>query len=435
MAQSSASNESRLIAELNDLLQLDHDAVEAYTIAIDLVRSARFRESLVEYRADHKRHIEEIAALVRARGGLPTELPHATAPLKLAVQALGAAPGDVTLLLAFKAVEGQARDKYRRFAAKPWPDEVRDVVRAAAQDEERHYQWVEQSLRELGVGAGTVPHAVASAVEGLHKLLADPIEGIERKVKEQVGNLVGTARGTSGSEAPGAERARDMAQGVRDMASRVADNLGRRADQAADAVRDVASRAGDRVRDRARDMMSNAGPVQAAAAGASPEAASFIAALRALEETGDVETMVALYADDAETSGPTDSEPHRGREGARRFWRMYRDSFEEITSSFTNVVAGAGGTLMLEWTSEGRALTGGRVGYAGVSVVEMEGGRVRRFRTYFDTRDLELHARQAGTSSSSSSTSSSSASTSSIDNAVSGVDTPPDIGTVPGAGI
>src|SRR4051812_35608093 len=109
MAQSSAPNESRLIAELNDLLQLDHDAVEAYTIAIDLVRNARYRELLVEYRADHKRHIEEIAALVRARGGLPTELPHATAPLKLAVQALGAAPGDVTLLLAFKAVEGQAR--------------------------------------------------------------------------------------------------------------------------------------------------------------------------------------------------------------------------------------------------------------------------------------------------------------------------------------
>ena len=51
MAQSSAPNESGLIAELNDLLQLDHDAVEAYTIAIDLVRSTRFRDSLVEHRA------------------------------------------------------------------------------------------------------------------------------------------------------------------------------------------------------------------------------------------------------------------------------------------------------------------------------------------------------------------------------------------------
>lgn len=352
MARPSAPNESRLIAELNDLLQLDHDAVEAYTVAIDLVRNPKYRESLVEYRADHKRHIEELAALVRARGGLPTELPHATAPLKLTVQALGAAPGDVTLMLAFKAVEGQARDKYRRFAAKSWPAEVSDVVRRAAQDEDRHYAWVEQSLRELGVGSGTVPHALASAVEGLHKLLADPIEGFERRVKEHVGNIVGTTRTRGGSRAP----------------------------SPADAARGAAADA--------------AGASDAAPGARANPASEFVMALRQLEQTGDLEAMVALYADASETSGPTDERPHRGREGARAFWRMYRDSFASIESTFTNIVSSPDGTVMLEWTSEGRARTGGRVGYAGVSVVEMQGGRIRRFRTYFDTRELEVAARQ-----------------------------------------
>ena len=56
------------------------------------------------------------------------------------------------------------------------------------------------------------------------------------------------------------------------------------------------------------------------------------------------------------------------------------------------VVEGADGTVMLEWTSDGRALTGGTVRYAGVSVVEMQNNRVRRFRTYFDTRELETQA-------------------------------------------
>lgn len=346
MPRSSAPNESRLIAELNDLLQLDHDAVEAYTVAIDLVRRATYRDQLVEYRADHKRHIEELAAVVRARGGLPTELPHATAPLKLAVQALGAAPGDVTLLLAFKAVERQARDKYRRFAARSWPQEVSEVIRRAARDEERHYQWVEGALREQGVGAGTIPHAMASAVEGLHKLLADPIEGLERRVKEQVGHLVGTTRSRGGSEAPSPM---DAARGTADATTGAAGGA------SADA----------------------------------PHANTFIMALRVLEQTGDVEDMVALYDDGAETSGPTDERPHHGKAGARAFWRMYRDSFTEIESRFTNVVTGSDGTVMLEWTSEGRVKTGGRMGYAGVSVVEMQGGRIRRFRTYFDTRDLE----------------------------------------------
>jgi ketosteroid isomerase-like protein len=433
MSQSSTSSESRLIADLNDLLQLDHDAVEAYTIAIDLVRSTRFRDSLVEYRADHKRHIEEIAALVRARGGLPTELPHATAPLKLTVQALGAAPGDVTLLLAFKAVEGQARDKYQRYATRTWPADVADVVKAAAADEQRHYQWVEQSLRELGVGAGTIPHGIASAVEGLHKLLADPIEGIERKVKEHVGNLVGTSRRRDGaSEAPSPA----------DAASSMSDRMGDRMNDMADSMREQARAAGDAMRGAMNNVVGEvmgrggrgpgATPAGATSTGPSAEATAFIAALRALEESGDVESMVALYTEDAETSGPTDRVPHQGREGARAFWRMYRDSFEEITSSFTNVVVGPDGTVMLEWTSEGRALTGGRVGYAGVSVVEMRDGRVRRFRTYFDTRDLELPAREA-TSSTSSSRPSSQAGT--WNDVPSGTDTAPDAGTVPGAGI
>ena len=55
--------EAALIAALNDLIQLDHDAVEGYTIAIDRIRDATRRETLVDFRADHKRHIEELAAL------------------------------------------------------------------------------------------------------------------------------------------------------------------------------------------------------------------------------------------------------------------------------------------------------------------------------------------------------------------------------------
>src|SRR5215208_7189497 len=96
-----AADGARTIADLNDLLQLDHDAVEAYTIAIDFARDEQIRQTLVDYRADHKRHIEELSGLIRARGGLPTELPHATGPLKLAVQGIGAVAGDNALLLAF----------------------------------------------------------------------------------------------------------------------------------------------------------------------------------------------------------------------------------------------------------------------------------------------------------------------------------------------
>jgi ketosteroid isomerase-like protein len=347
----SSQNDDRLIAELNDLLQLDHDAVQAYTIAIDVVREPRYRERLVEYRADHKRHIEELSALVRERGGLPIELPHATAPLKLAVQALGAAPGDSSLLLAFKAVEGQARDKYRRIANRTHAPEVQPVLQQAAADEDRHYAWVEQTLKERGVGSGTLPHGVASAVEGLHKLLADPIEGVERQIMQAVGNLMGTSKQRPGGAAPSPV---DVASGA---AASAASAMPSPDD-------DASEREGDALR--------------------------FAAALHALEETGDVERMVMLFDETAEVRGPTDRAPHHGREGARRFWRMYRDSFDEIHSEFEKIVEGRDGTVMLEWTSRGVTTTGAPVTYRGVSVAEIPDGRVTRFRTYFDTRELEV---------------------------------------------
>jgi rubrerythrin/limonene-1,2-epoxide hydrolase len=336
--------DSKLIAELNDLLQLDHDAVEAYTIAIDRIRDARHRETLVEFRADHKRHIEELAALVRGRGGLPVELPHPTGALKLAVQALGSLGDDTSLLLAFKAVEGQVRDKYQRAARRITAADATEVVSRAAADEAKHYSWVEGTLQELGAGSGTLPHGVASAIEGIHKLLADPIERVEREVMRHVGNVVGTTRSRGGAEAP---------------------------------------------------LPTDGAPASRASAGAhAPGTQAFIEALRELEETNDLERMVALFDDAAEISNPMDAAPHHGQEGARRFWRTYRDSFEEIHSDFSRIVE-SDDAAMLEWTSRG-VLRGDRpIDYAGVSVLELRDGKVRRFRTYFDARPFDKEAGRA----------------------------------------
>jgi ketosteroid isomerase-like protein/rubrerythrin len=340
---STSRGEAALIAELNDLIQLDHDAVEGYTIAIDRVKDAARREQLVQFRADHKRHIEELAALVRARGGLPTEFPHPTGALKLAVQALGAIGNDTSLLLAFKAVEGQVRDKYRRANARTHASDVGDVIGRAAMDEDRHYAWVERSLAELGAGTGTLSHNVASAVEKVHKLIADPIERVEREVMRNVGRHTGTTRSRGGAEAP-----------------------------------------------LPTDMPS------APAAETQGGAQRFIDALRALEEGRDVERIIALFDDEAEISNPNDARPHQGREGARHFWRAYRDSFEEIHSDFSRVVEGDG-TAVLEWKSHGRMRNGQPVDYAGVSVLDIRGDKVRRFRAYFDPRDLDEQAEASGT--------------------------------------
>src|SRR5919202_5819596 len=125
-----------LVAQLTDLLQLDHDAVQAYTIAISRVRNTSFKQTLTTYRGDHERHIRELTELVRRHGGAPIELPHLpSGAFKLAVQAVGVLGGDRAILLAFKANERQVRDKYARAAERELPEDVVLVVNRAAHDE------------------------------------------------------------------------------------------------------------------------------------------------------------------------------------------------------------------------------------------------------------------------------------------------------------
>ena len=117
------------------------------------------------------------------------------------------------------------------------------------------------------------------------------------------------------------------------------------------------------------------------------KAQRFVEALYRLENQGDVDSIASLFGDAAEVSNPTDDEPHRGREGARAFWSKYRQSFDRIHSEFRNIVESDDAAL-LEWRSEGRTAAGDDFAYDGVSVLEFEGGTIRRFRAYFDPRAL-----------------------------------------------
>ena len=176
-------SDTDLISDLNDLIQLDHDAVAAYTLALDTIKNEDYRERLATYRADHKRHIEELAKIVRDRGGVAVELPHLpTGAFKLAVQAAAVAGGDAAILLAFKTNEGQIRDKYRRYAARPYPAHIAEVVRRGATDEETHYAWVSSVLTQLGHGPRTVQGQAQEIVETVHKRVADAVERVERGV-------------------------------------------------------------------------------------------------------------------------------------------------------------------------------------------------------------------------------------------------------------
>jgi ketosteroid isomerase-like protein len=113
---------------------------------------------------------------------------------------------------------------------------------------------------------------------------------------------------------------------------------------------------------------------------------SFVAALWELEENEDVEPLVEIHAEDCEVGNVSVPGTFDGHDGLREFWTQYRKTFGEVKSEFRNVIA-TDDRAALEWTTKASS-NGGPVSYDGVSILEIEGEKVRRFMTYFDTRHL-----------------------------------------------
>jgi steroid delta-isomerase-like uncharacterized protein len=113
----------------------------------------------------------------------------------------------------------------------------------------------------------------------------------------------------------------------------------------------------------------------------------FVAALRKLEQDRDVEALVEIHTDDCDVGNVAVPKTFSGHEGLREFWTSYRDTFGEMRSKFRNVFADDAGHAALEWNTTGDA-NGNDVSYDGVSLLEIEDGKVSRFRAYFDPRTI-----------------------------------------------
>lgn len=146
-----------LIADLNHLLRLDHDAAEACAAALGALADGRHRLVLLGHRRDHQRHVVELARLIRRYGGEP--LDPGTQPIgafRWGIHAVVALGGDREILSAFRANEERVRDEYRRRARAPLPTEVVELLRRNAADEERHLAAVEEILAAQPQPASTL---------------------------------------------------------------------------------------------------------------------------------------------------------------------------------------------------------------------------------------------------------------------------------------
>jgi len=120
---------------------------------------------------------------------------------------------------------------------------------------------------------------------------------------------------------------------------------------------------------------------------ADDRARTFVARLRSFEQDSDPSGLVALFAPDA-TVLRFDARGERSGE-VEQFWREYREQFREVRSTFYNVVEG-NDQFALEWTSDVVMPDERPITYRGVTVLDLDGEKIVRLRTYYDSAALML---------------------------------------------
>lgn len=140
------------VDELNDLIQLDFDAVQAYQQAIDRIErdDAEVRADLERFRADHERHITDLGAAIRALGHEPKEVGRDLKGVLLeGMTALRSATGTLGALKAMRMNEKLTNKSYARAAEVRLPLVAREVVARNLDDERRHLAAITAHIARL----------------------------------------------------------------------------------------------------------------------------------------------------------------------------------------------------------------------------------------------------------------------------------------------
>lgn len=133
--------------ELSSLVQLDLDAVLAYDRAIEAIGDGWIMNELARFKLDHQRHILELSKVLL---DMKVKPPASRADVKGAilggVTGVRARLGTEQALKAMVPNEELTTSTYARAMAKPFPDDVLELVRKNYGDEQRHLAWIRRAL-------------------------------------------------------------------------------------------------------------------------------------------------------------------------------------------------------------------------------------------------------------------------------------------------
>ena len=143
-------NRDDILDHLEKLIQLDVDATHAYDQAIKNVREQVIKDKLIQFQADHRKHIDLLSAKMLELGGTPPEL---TSDFKgfliSGFTALRSLTGSKGALEAMETNERLTTSRYEEDSKLEFPVAISAIVRSNYADEQRHLAFIREAIPTL----------------------------------------------------------------------------------------------------------------------------------------------------------------------------------------------------------------------------------------------------------------------------------------------
>lgn len=133
---------------ISELIELDYDAVEAYELAIQRLKSISYKNKIEEFKKDHERHINELNEILVIHNKVKVKGPSSKQWLTKGKVVLSNLVGnDITILKAMLTNEEDTNTAYERVNnhQEKWNDAI-TVLKQGLLDEKRHKKWIEDTI-------------------------------------------------------------------------------------------------------------------------------------------------------------------------------------------------------------------------------------------------------------------------------------------------
>lgn len=136
---------------LNELLQLDIDAANAYDEALKHIDNRNIYKNIESFRQDHLRHINDLTRFIKKYGGTPvTPAPDLKGFLIEGFTTLRSYTCTQGALDAMQSNEKTTTKNYNHALQKnfEFPHDVKDLLRKNFMDESRHLDYITNTLKD-----------------------------------------------------------------------------------------------------------------------------------------------------------------------------------------------------------------------------------------------------------------------------------------------